>query len=376
MTVQYRVSRRYAGAPSVAPPPPPPSDGQIWTERIATDAVLVHAGHTISGNKKIAPGVRDAGGSYVMQGQFEQCFILEEQPGMPLREVWQSGHRHNWDDMNNPPKEVFLGSYRLPDYQFRTTTGNDLLDLYDASGNYILGHGTSHRPVATGPLYGNFRRPTPGQSWFDECGTLEEPGQAGSAGATNISTVGTAMGHVQFWQAVNGNLAHFGHALNFLSWGQEFLYYDSATDGKRWPAYKRDNNANNTSSGQGQYLGTIEAYRAGALLTLPYRLTSSQIPEVATDGLIAAMCETLFLYGAYWSDNTAWAAYVWCVQVPIGPNTEADGAAIRRQMQISAQGSNRKRFEVLREVATYMHVVDNNGPDTIAGGGPAAARRF
>lgn len=185
-------------------------------------------------------------------------------------------------------------------------------------------------------------------------GDLYGPGRSGAHGGSGLSALG---GTIRLGELVPGG--RIPHALKLVIDGRWLHYCNDATPGWRWPASKADGHASSWT-----YTGDVPALEMGALLALP---PNFPIERLSTEpGRIVA--RALRDYGAYVCDNAGWDAYY------LATEWSPDGRVIdefHRVWGFSFVMPDTGHpwsldFALLIEA---LHVVDNNGPNRIGGGG-------
>ena len=144
------------------------------------------------------------------------------------------------------------------------------------------------------------------------------------------------------------------HGLKVLLWGEKYLYYSKEIPGHRWPAELADSNAAK------QYHGKNPALVEGSLLAIPPRVTEASL-NLQTQPA-KKLFHALQNYGAYVVDDTGWDNHL--IAVETGVLEE-----FRKTFSYDFQGSSGKFYEDLMKLFQALHVVDNNGPKSVGGGG-------
>jgi hypothetical protein len=193
-------------------------------------------------------------------------------------------------------------------------------------------------------------------------------GIAGAHGASGMSSIG---GTVRVGELVPGSTIH--HALKINLFGRLNYYYDrrEATAGYRWPARSADGYAGDASSSCA-YGGQVPAMRIGSLVALK--------PGFPIEGLRTEPAKILaraFMdYGAYVVDDTCWDVYA--LTTEWGPDGRlidefraAWGFPIETPAMATCSDTGRECqwAKDVAEIFTALHVVENNAPGSIGGGG-------
>lgn len=147
------------------------------------------------------------------------------------------------------------------------------------------------------------------------------------------------------------------HALQLEIWGRKYLSYDPAspTPGFRWPADRQDGYAENTDgycSLDPCKSNSNPSMKMGALLALPPTLTAEGL------GLTNPAAQKLFYalqnYGGYIVDDTAWDVNQLGVDASVEDDIDFNDPAWARDVNT---------------LFSNLHVIDNNAPTSIGGGG-------
>jgi hypothetical protein len=184
-------------------------------------------------------------------------------------------------------------------------------------------------------------------------------GYYGAHGGSGLSCIG---GTLRVGELVPG-AGPIRHALKVNLYAARNLYYDEETRGFRWPARKADGYAANNYGTKGK---PPKACRMGALLALPPHLTDEAL-GLETEPA-RRLAQALRDYGAYIVDDTAWDVYALVTEW--GPAGRVkDEFKIAWGFEINPGHGNNPWSRDMDRLFTNLHVVDNNGPDRIGGGG-------
>lgn len=189
------------------------------------------------------------------------------------------------------------------------------------------------------PLYGN---------WFGQ-NDIYGDGIAGGHGGSAMSSIG---GSIRKGELLNDEPIH--HALKIDLWGQ-WLYYNpsSPTPGRRWPATLADANAPN------QYKGSSPALVMGSLLAIPPNVTADSLGLTSNVG--KKLFQAMQNYGGYVVDDAGWDYNYICVEHSAEVEYEAAiGHPLDQDAGLQAD---------FAKIIAAVKVVDNNGPNSIGGGG-------
>lgn len=148
------------------------------------------------------------------------------------------------------------------------------------------------------------------------------------------------------------------HALKVNLWGEKYFSYTQGPEGGlgyRWPATNADAAASPTFYG-----GSTPELLNGSLLAIPPDATPESL------GIETEAGQKLFYafqnYGAYVADNTGWDAHA--IAVERGVKQEFKDA-----YGYSLEGRDTTFFDDYMRLFSSLHVVNNNSPDNIGGGG-------
>lgn len=173
---------------------------------------------------------------------------------------------------------------------------------------------------------------------------LHGPGIEGCHGGSRMSGVGGSLrvGELEPGEPIR-------HALKINVHCRDYCWQGEDQQGSsRWPALTAD-----AYWDSDRYGGSNPALRMGALLALPPDTDLSDV----TDPKARRIAEALQDYGGYVVDDTAW-----------------DVHALSADQRLLDSGEWPARDDEdfhgqLQEVFTQLHVVDNNAPDAVGGGG-------
>ena len=144
------------------------------------------------------------------------------------------------------------------------------------------------------------------------------------------------------------------HAIKILVWGKKYLHYSKAVPGYRWPADRADQYA------ASDYKGTNPKLVQGSLLAIP--------PSVKIDslGLKTVPAQKIFKalqnYGAYIVDDAYWDAHYIAVEQGVPEE-------FRDRYGYNFSANSGLFYEDIMKLFSALHIVDNNRPDNIGGGG-------
>jgi hypothetical protein len=197
------------------------------------------------------------------------------------------------------------------------------------------------RCQAGGPVYG-WRNPWGG---VDIYGDGIKGGHLGSG----LSSIG---GSIRRGELTNNQPIR--HALKVVLWGEKYLYYSPAVPGYRWPAYVADGNAAN------QYHGSNPKLVQGTLLAIPPNVTAAILKLQTPAG--KKLFRALQNYGAYVVDDAGGNSHYLAVEKGV---PEEFGV----KYGYSFEGTSGSFYEDFMKLFQALHIVDNNAPNNIGGGG-------
>jgi hypothetical protein len=199
---------------------------------------------------------------------------------------------------------------------------------------------------------------------YPEDDILTGDGIEGAHGGSGMSSLG---GTVRIGELVPGGVIRHALKVNLFA-GKNFFYRDDEADGRpgyRWPAQKADGYASEST-----YLGGNPALQIGSLLALPPSVAIDVLGlETEPAGLLAGALRD---YGAYVVDDTAWDVYGLAVEA--GP-----AGRVRDEFQrawgfaLTPEERDTPWARDMDRLFTALHVVDNNAPGSIGGGGTPRA---
>jgi hypothetical protein len=186
-------------------------------------------------------------------------------------------------------------------------------------------------------------------------------GIRGAHGGSGLSAIGGALRLGELDEPMDV----IRHALKINVYAAENLFYDEETEGYRWPAIRADGYAENVY-GTERTEAVVTACRMGALLALHNFLYIDSLAFETTPGRILA--EAFRNYGAYIVDDTAWDVYA------IITEWSPDGRFMDEfedawGFPFKEPNKNTPWTRDIRRIFSNLHVVDNNGPENIGGGG-------
>lgn len=188
------------------------------------------------------------------------------------------------------------------------------------------------------------------------------PGITGAHGGSGLSAIGGSLRIGEFRPGQKGAL----HALKVIVYAKEVLYRCAVkSECFRWPA----TNPDSYSVGHYGIIGPNlnKAMRMGALLAIPPSIDIAQMKLETEPGRQFAW--TLQNYGAYVVDDTWGPQFGFAAEK--GPNGSFE-EQFQADYGFPLAGRVRDNTPWVRDVQRLvkaLHVVDNNGPNSIGGGG-------
>ncbi len=321
----------------------PFSSHSIWNMPIGSDAVYVHA------------GIERA----MSRGMTIDEDLIVMTPEAPMMGIYRNDAGWNRERSRCEPEGELLFSAPIPfDYIVSPETWDGLtpnsgLAVLMPDGRTIkqtqpFAHCTAGDTATS--RYTGF----PDQDLYGE-------GIYGAHGGSGLSAIGGAL---RLGELVPGS-GPIRHVLKVNVFAKKNLYYDGETKGFRWPARKADGYA------EGNYytertLPAVEECRMGALLALPPWMDLDSLGfETEPARILAVVFRD---YGAYIVDDCAWDVYGIITEwSPAG--RVADEFEQAWGFSIHPAGKDNPWARDMDRIFLNLHVVDNNSPETIGGGG-------
>jgi hypothetical protein len=148
------------------------------------------------------------------------------------------------------------------------------------------------------------------------------------------------------------------HALKILVWGKKYLHYSQSVPGYRYPADRADQYA------KSEYKGTNSKLVQGSLLAIPPGVTADSLGLKTEPG--KKIFKALQNYGGYIVDDAYWNAHYLAVEKGVSEE-------FRDRYGFNFEGTSGNFYEDMMKLFSALHVVDNNRPDNIGGGGKLRA---
>jgi len=295
----------------------------------------------------------------------EDVIIME--PDAPLMDVyfnfmgWGPGSRE--EGARCVAQGGLVGRYPIPDRfirdHYQNSTPNSCAAILWLDSRTIKQNQPFHR--CTGFPYA-----TTGGLASD--GDLYGDGLAGAHGGSGLSSMG---GTLRVGELVPGGA--ISHALKINLFGHENFYYSpDEPDGKpgyRWPAFNADSYA---GSGDIRYAGTNPELQMGSLLALPpdidlTDLANNDLGLETEPGLILA--RAFQNYGGYIVDDTAWSVYAIATEWGPDDRTDLEFERVWGYPMVTPDITSSPWARDVHRIFSNLHVVVNNGPDSVGGGG-------
>jgi hypothetical protein len=184
-------------------------------------------------------------------------------------------------------------------------------------------------------------------------------GRSGAHGGSGLSAIGGAL---RMGELVPG-VDRIKHVLKVNIYAARNLYYDTITKGYRWPAYRADGYAEGNYGTKGD---PVKECRMGALLALPAWMDLDSLGLETNPARMLARC--FQDYGAYIVDDTAWDVYAIVTEWgPIG--RVKDEFKEVWGFEMNPADRNQPWSRDMDRIFLNLHVVNNNSPENIGGGG-------
>ena len=342
-----------------APPPPPAAPLSVNNFILAMDTTLLTARNPLLQpfasdsiwNQPIGSQARyvpvDIAPANFLQVDEDHFYVLSD--GDPLRPLFSIG---NWEggratgtifqDIALPLPDDFV----IPDSQAGSTPNNAAAFLLPDGRTLVQVNALTRLAAGEGQeelVYG-FRSPNE---------DILGPGIGGGHAGSGLSSIG---GTLRRGELIGSEPIR--HALKINLWAKNYLSYaegGGGGPGYRWPADRADDYASPETYG-----GTAPQLQLGSLLAIPPDLSPEQL------GLTTAPALKLFYalrdYGAYVVDDTAFDAHALALE--IGAKEEFED-----YYGFGFEGTDGAFFADVMALFGTLAVVDNNGPESIGGGG-------
>lgn len=320
----------------------PFASDSIWNMPVGSDAIYVPAGlSAVPGNDREAP---------MPQVDDERIVLM---PHAPLAEIYHSDAGWTDKDRCKPTGSLLLKAPIPRDYIVPSGPENSSAVLLAADGRTVLQAQPFARCQPGGPATSLVK--------FEPV-DLYGPGISGAHGGSGLSALG---GSIRLGELRPGQQGP-RHALKVNVYAKESLYRCRTPDEcYRWPASTADNYAVGHYGIEGE--GINPAMKMGALLAIPPWISIRGLKLETEPGRQLAW--TLQNFGAYIVDDTYGPAFA--INAESGPN-----GSVRDQFKADWGFDLEQRVKHdspwvrdLQTLVKALHVIDNNGPDSIGGGG-------
>lgn len=186
-------------------------------------------------------------------------------------------------------------------------------------------------------------------------------GMYGAHGGSGLSAIGGTL-RIGELTPTSGPIRH---VLKINIFGKKNIYYDAENKGYRWPAKRADGYASGNYYKDRKSV-IVKECRMGALLALPVKMNLDSMGFETKPARILA--EAFQNYGAYLVDDTAWNVYA--IMTEWSPEGRFD-QLFKKNWGFSMKESNKNTpwARDMDRIFLNLHVVDNNSPSTIGGGG-------
>lgn len=300
----------------------------IWNQPIGTGAVYVPAGFQPAANVSV-----------------DEDWWITTTDSDPVTDVYNP---HSWDRRCGSGTQwnsttYFPAALIIPDAQ-PPNTPNNASAILQPDGRTIDQYEPTTRCLAGGPLFG-YQAPT--EDVYGE-------GIYGGHFGSGLSSIG---GTIRVGE-LRPSAGAIHHALKLEAWAQTYYYYSSTEPGFRWPANEADDYA------PSQYHGTNPALTEGALLAIPSTVSISSL-SLGTDAA-RKIAQALQDCGGYVVDDTTWNDFGFCTE--INSNTSVRAQFFTDYGYYPDDGGT-AFFADLNTIFGALEVVNNNGPDSVGGGG-------
>lgn len=183
----------------------------------------------------------------------------------------------------------------------------------------------------------------------------------GAHGGSGLSALG---GTIRIGELMPGS-GPIRHVIKMNIYAAENILYDSLKKGFTWPALKADGYAAEVY-GTKRTTPFVKEVLMGSLLALP--------PWIDLDSLVfetepgRRLAKVFQDYGAYIVDDTYWDA--WAIETEWGPNGKwSDEFKNAYGFSFETGGKQNAWSRDIEKIYSNLHVVVNNGPNSIGGGG-------
>lgn len=283
----------------------------------------------------------------------DQEYFYKLRKGDPLRRVYGPGA---WGQGRCTGTQYMGISLPIPDNLIVPDATNNPYYTPNNASAFLLPDGRSlvqleplARCTVGGPIYG-YRYSGP-KGWTEV--DIYGEGIGGAHFGSGLSSIG---GSIRKGELISNNPIR--HALKVVIWGEKYLYYSQSKPGYRWPADRADSYAAN------QYKGTNPKLVMGTLLAIRPSVTEASLNLQTPAG--KKLFHALRDYGAYVVDDAAWDAHYFAVEKGVFEE-------FRATFGYNFEGSSGPFYNDCMKLFKALYIVDNNGPNSIGGGGTRRA---
>ena len=222
-------------------------------------------------------------------------------------------------------------------------TPNNVSSILQPDGKTIIAVAPLARCKAGGPVYG----------WYFKKQSLLGKGITGGHGGSFLSGIG---GTIRQGELVGDR--QINHVLKVNVWWKKYLSYNKQdkTPGYRWPAKVADSYAAE------RYGGSLPPFQMGALLAIPKQVTPESLNLKSKPAL--KLFYTLQNYGAYVVDDTAWDVTAFNLQEGVKEEFKQTYG-----YDFETNDRNSQWFKEYYSLIKSLHIITNNTPKSIGGGG-------
>ena len=222
-------------------------------------------------------------------------------------------------------------------------TPNNVSSILQPNGKTIVAVAPLARCKPGSPVYG----------WYFGKQNLFQKGIVGGHGGSRLSGIGGTirLGELTADRAID-------HVLKVNVWAEKYLKYNKQdkSPGYRWPAKVADSYAAK------QYGGSEPHFEMGALLAIPKNVTPQSLNIKSKPAL--KLFYALQNYGAYVVDDSAWNVTAFNVQQGV---LEEFKQTYGYDFETNDRTS--QWFKEYYSLVKNLHIIANNSPKSIGGGG-------
>jgi hypothetical protein len=269
----------------------------------------------------------------------------------PLRPLYNPG---SWTKRCSGTKTYENLSIRIPDdlivpdainLVFNYSTPNNAAALLQPDGKTIIQLEPMARCVQAGPVYG-YRWPRKDLDLYGQ-------GIAGGHLGSGLSSIG---GTIRKGELISNQPIR--HVLKLELW-EKYLNYNPAspTPGYRWPADRTDGAASS------MYKGNNPQIVMGTLFAIPPNITANSLGLTTPAG--KKLFKALQDYGGYQVDTTGIDGYA----IAIESGVDEEFKSTYGYDMVARESSNNPFYQDFMKLFQALHIVTNNSPTSVGGGG-------